>query len=81
MSENPKYIIGEHIICLTLPESCLIVDVNELSERYTVHWVMRPSDGFDDSALSFYAAHKYFKQIDLIEKGDLQWQDTKLATS
>lgn len=81
MSENPKYVIGEHIICLTLPESCLIVEVDELRHYYKVYWIMKPEDGIDNELLSFHVAHKYYKQIDLITKGDLQWQDTKLATS
>lgn len=81
MKEKPKYVIGEHIICLTLPESCLIVEVDELREFYRIFWLMKPEDGLEDERLSFYVAHKYFKQMHKVKKREITWLDSKSVTS
>lgn len=74
MSVNkPKYKIGQPIICLTIPESCFIIDINNEYEFYNVEWLIKPVDHLGERRLSFYVAHKYYKEIDKTNFEDLQY--------
>jgi len=74
MSVNkPKYKIGQPIICLTIPESCFVTAIDYDYEFYNVKWMIKPADGLEDSRLSFYVAHKYYKEIDKTNFEDLQY--------
>lgn len=77
MKEKPKYTIGDTILCLTLPESCLIVEIDEARGYYKIHWLMKPEDGSEDERLSFYVAHKYYKQMHKVNEKELQWLVSK----
>lgn len=74
------YEIGQTILCLTLPESCLIVDIDELRDYYVVHWLMKPLDEFHHDRLSFHVAERYYRPIEEVKLEDLRWPDSRLAT-
>ena len=68
-----KYEIGQPIICLTLPESCFIVSIDYDYEFYNVQWMIKPTDGLEDGRLSFFVAHKYYKEIDKTSFEELEY--------
>lgn len=73
-NKEAKYIIGQPIICLTVPESCFIVDIDDDYQFYVVEWMIKPHDGFDEKRLSFYVAHKYYKEMEKTNFDDLQYE-------